>query len=306
MSENINPGEDEMILLTGGTGFVGGNLIEELLKDSRKVRCLVRDPARATRLGGLGCELARGDVTDRSTVIKAIDEKIEAVVHLVGIISETSGASFRAVHTEGTRNVVEACNQKGVKRYLHISALGTRAGSRSAYHRSKWEAEEIIRASGLDYTIFRPSIMFGHEDKFVNVLASVMKISPVVMVPGNGKNLFQPVFVKDVARMMASSIEKEEAKKMVYEVGGPERFTFDGLIDAIAGVLGKRVFKVHVPLGLMRPGAAVAEVLLPRPPITRDQLIMLEEDNVTDESTLEEVFGIKPTGLVEALRTYIR
>jgi NADH dehydrogenase len=89
-------------------------------------------------------------------------------------------------------------------------------------------------------------------------------------------------------------------------VGGPERFTFDGLIDAIAGVLGRRVFKVHVPLGLMRPGAAVAEVLLPRAPITRDQLIMLEEDNVTDESTLEEVFGIKPTGLEEALRTYIR
>jgi NADH dehydrogenase len=294
-----------MILLTGATGFVGGKLIEELLKDSRKVRCLVRDPARATRLGQLGCDLARGDVTDLSSVINAVDDKIEGVMHLVGIISETSGASFRAVHIEGTRNVVEACIQKGVKRYFHISALGTRAGATSAYHRSKWEAEEIIRASGLDYTIFRPSIMFGPEDKFVNVLASVMKISPLVMVPGDGKNLFQPVFVKDIARMMASSLEKQEAKKTVYEVGGPERFTFDELIDTIAGVLGKRVLKIHVPMPIMRPGAAVAEVLFPRPPVTRDQLIMLEEDNVTDENSLEEVFGIKPTGLKEGLGTYI-
>lgn len=296
-----------MILLTGATGFVGGNLVRELLAEGFRVRCLVRDPARASslELKKLGCELVQGDVTDRTSVIEAIDESIEATIHLVGIIAETRRATFKAVHTEGTRNVVEACRKKGVKRYIHMSALGTRAGARSEYHRTKWEAEEITRGSGLAYTIFRPSIMFGPGDKFVNMLASVMKFSPVLMVPGGGQNLFQPVFVKDVARMMARSLKTEGAKDRVFEVGGPERVTFDGLIEAIASVLGKTVLKVHVPLGLMRVGAIVAETVLPSPPISRDQLLMLEEDNVTDENPIEEVFGIKPKGLEETLRTYL-
>jgi NADH dehydrogenase len=262
-----------LILLTGGTGFVGGNLTRELLTGSREVRCLVRDPARASWLREAGCELIGGDVTDLSSVLQAIDEKIDTVIHLVGIIAETKGVTFRSVHTEGTRNVVGACKQKGVSRYLHISALGTRPGARSEYHRTKWEAEEIIRASGLEYTIFRPSIMFGKEDKFVNLYASVLNISPVIAIPGNGKNMFQPVFIKDIARMMAASLDKTETINEVYEVGGPTRYTFDELIDTIARVLGKRVFKVHIPISLMRPGTALAETILPKPPITRDQLI---------------------------------
>jgi NADH dehydrogenase len=294
-----------LILLTGGTGFVGGNLTRELLKGSREVRCMVRDPARATSLKESGCKLTGGDVTDRSSVIQAIDEKIDTVIHLVGIIAETKGVTFSSVHTEGTRNMVEACREKGVRRYLHISALGTRPGGRSEYHRTKWEAEEIIRASGLEYTIFRPSIMFGKKDKLVNFYASVIRISPVIVIPGNGKNLFQPVFVKDIARMIVASLDKAETINKVYEVGGPTRYTFDELIDTIADALGKGVFKVHVPMPLMRPGAALAEVILPKPPITRDQLIMLEEDNVTDQRPLEDVFGIKPTGFEEGLRTYL-
>jgi NADH dehydrogenase len=295
-----------MILLTGATGFVGGNLVRELLEEGFRVRCLVRDPARAAALKGLGCELVSGDVTDRASVIEAIDDKIEAAAHLVGIITETRRATFRAVHTEGTRNVVEACSKKGVKRYLHVSALGTRPRARSEYHRTKWEAEEIIRGSALVYTIFRPSIMFGPGDQFVNTLASVMKISPVIMVPGGGANLFQPVFIKDISKIMAASLKTEGAKNKVFEVGGPERVTFDGLIDTIASVLGKRVLKVHVPLCLMRLGAAMAETVLSSPPISRDQLLMLEEDNVTDENPFAEVFGIKPLGLEEALRSYMK
>jgi NADH dehydrogenase len=299
------PREDTMILLTGGTGFVGGNLVGELLKDSREVRCMVRDPAKATRLKEVGCELIRGDITDLSTVLKAVDDKIDTVIHLVGILSEPKGKTFRSVHTEGTRNMVEACEKRGVKRYLHISALGTRHGARSEYHRTKWDAEEIIRGSGLEYTIFRPSVIFGKEDRFTNLFASVIKISPVIMVPGNGKNLFQPFFVKDLTRIMAASLDKAETIKKVYEVGGPTRYTFDALIDKLAEVLGKRVHKVHVPMTLMRPGAALAEAILPKPPITRDQLLMLEEDNVTDQRPLEDVFGIKPTGFEQGLRTYL-
>jgi NADH dehydrogenase len=294
-----------MILITGGTGLVGGNLVGELLKDGSEVRCLVRDPSKAATLKEAGCELVRGDVTDRTSVLQAFDDKIDAVIHLVGILAEPRGTSFGTVHTEATRNVVEACMEKGVRRYLHISALGTRAGARSEYHRTKWDAEEIIRVSGLEYTIFRPSVMFGREDKFTNLFASVIRISPVIMIPGNGKNLMQPLFVKDVAKMMALCLKMQETIGKVYEVGGPDKYTFDDIIDRIAGVLGKGVYKVHVPMALMRPGAALAEAVFPKPPITRDQLLMLEEDNATDENPLEDVFGITPAGFEEGMRTYL-
>lgn len=293
-----------MILVTGGTGFVGRNLIVELLKNAFTVRCLVRDPLRAAFLREAHCQLAQGDVRDRSSVLKAIDSSIDTVIHLVGILYETRGASFKELHVEGTRNVVEACMEKGVKRYLHISALGTRAGARSAYHKTKWEAEEIIRASNLEYTVFRPSVIFGKEDKFTNLFADLMRFSPVIMIPGDGKNRMQPVFVNDLVRAMADSIRRAETKRMVYEAAGRDVLTFDEIIDSIAEVLGKTRIKIHIPMPLMRINAALLEIL-PKPPITKDALLMLEEDNVTPTNALPMVFGIKPTGFVEGMKTYL-
>jgi len=294
-----------MILLTGSTGFVGTNLLGELGQRSLKVRCLVRDPARASAFLGSGCEVVRGDVTDRTSVLDAMGPDVDTVIHLVGILVEPRGVTFRQVHVEGTRNVVEACRQRGVRRYLHISALGTGPGSPSEYFRTKYEAEEIIRASGLEYTIFRPSVIFGREDRFTNLFAHAIRLSPVVMVPGSGKNKMQPVYVKDLVRAMAMSLEMEETRKRVYEIAGPGVLTFDEIIDGIAGVLGRRVIKMHVPMPLMRMGAGLMEVVLPRPPLSRDSLKMLGSDNTTGEKTLEAVFGIKPMGLVEGMKTYL-
>ena len=294
-----------MILLTGATGFVGGELAGELINGGHRIRCLVRSPGRAGGLRGPGCEVVRGDITDPASVLDAMDGDIEAAVHLVGILTETKDATFEKIHREGTRNVVEACLKKGVRRYLHVSALGTRKDARSRYHRTKWEAEEIIRASGLEYTIFRPSVIFGKEDKFTNLFARAIKVSPVVFIPGDGGNLMQPVFVKDLVKAMRMSITMDETKNRVFEIGGPDRYTFDRIIDLIAKVLGRKRLKVHVPMLFMRLGAAVAETVLPVPPITRDQLLMLEEDNVTEEETLSEVFNIKPTGFEQGMRTYL-
>ncbi|MDP2689396.1 MAG: NAD(P)H-binding protein, partial [Deltaproteobacteria bacterium] len=214
-------------------------------------------------------------------------------------------ARFRDLHVEATRNVVAACRGRGVKRYIHISALGTRRNAASEYHRTKWEAEEIIRGSGLAYTIFRPSVMFGKEDKFTNVLARAIRLSPVIMVPGNGRNKMQPVFVKDVVAALVRSIGMDEAKLKVFELGGPEVFDFDGIIDGVARVLGRRRLKLHVPMPLMRLNAALLEAVLSAPPITRDALLMLEEDNVTEDNALPSVFGISPTGLIEGMKTYL-
>ncbi|HXI10912.1 MAG TPA: complex I NDUFA9 subunit family protein [Thermodesulfobacteriota bacterium] len=294
-----------MILLTGGTGFVGGHLADELLKDSVRIRCLVRDPEKAGRLAAAGCEIVRGDVLDPSSILNAITPEIDAVVHLVGILAESKGSTFKSIHATGTRNVVASCIVKGVKKYLHMSALGTRSGARSEYHKTKWEAEEIVRASGLDYSIFRPAVIFGPGDAFTNVFAKIMKVSPVVFIPGDGKSMMQPVFVKDVARAFASALKGPAACGRVYELAGPDTYTFDSIIDRIAFVLGKKRYKVHIPMRVMRLNAAVAEKIFTKPPVSRDALIMLEEDNVTKKRDLEEAFGIKPTLFIDGMRTYL-
>ena len=295
-----------MILLTGATGFVGGNLLREMLKHGLQVRCISRNPSRAETIKKPGVELVQGDVTDKDSIVKAFaDGKIDTAVHLVGILAETGKATFKAIHTEGTRNMVEACKQKNVKRFVHISALGTRENARSEYHKTKWDAEEIIRNSGLGYIIFRPSVLFGKEDKFVNLFASIIKISPFIMIPGNGQNRMQLLYVKDLVRAMTTAITDLKHINKVYELGGAEKLAFDQIIDAICRVLGKTRLKIYVPMFLMRPGTAIAEAILPKPPITRDQLLMLEEDNVTDNNALEPVFGIKPTKFEEGIKEYL-
>ena len=295
-----------MILLTGATGFVGSNLMKELLKQGLQVRCLIRNPDWADALKKTGAELVKGDITDKDSILKAMDDgRITAAAHLVGILAETGRATFKTIHTEGTRNMVEACKAKGIKRFIHISALGTRANARSQYHKTKWEAEEIIRASGLDYTIFRPSVIFGKEDKFTNLFAGIIKISPFIMIPGNGQNKMQPVSVKNLVSAMTIAVKDPQHIHKVYEIAGPEKLTFDQIIDTICRVMGKTRLKIHIPMPLMRPGALIAECILRKPPITRDQLLMLEEDNVTDNNALESVFNIKPVGFEEGIRSYL-
>jgi len=294
-----------MILVTGATGFVGGNLVRELLGGPRPVRCLVRDVRKAGPLGKAGCEIVRGDVTDPSTVVQAITPEVDTVIHLVGILMQSRDVTFRDAHVEATRNVVAACKGGGVRRYLHMSALGTREGAASEYHRTKWEAEEIVRSSGLAYTIFRPSVIFGAGDRFTNSLARAMRLSPAVLVPGDGRSLMQPVFIKDVVAAYVRSLDMDETRGCVLELAGPEAMTFDKLIDAIAAALGKSRFKVHIPMSLMRLGASLFEAALARPPITRDALVMLEEDNVTESNALTSVFGIDPTPFPEGLKSYL-
>lgn len=295
-----------MILITGATGFVGTNLLKEMLKQGLQARCLVRNPSKAKGVNQQEVELVKGDVTDRDSITKALEDgRVETVVHLVGILAEMGRATFKTIHTEGTRNMVEACKEKNVKRFVHISALGTRANARSEYHKTKWEAEEIIRSSGLNYTIFRPSVLFGKEDRFVNLFAQIIKISPFIMIPGDGQNKMQPLSVKNLAAAMTMALQNSKHTNKTYEIAGPEKLTFDQIIDVICRVLGKTRLKIHAPMPFMRIGAAITEAILPKPPITRDQLLMLEEDNIADNNALESVFGIKPVRFEEGVREYL-
>jgi uncharacterized protein YbjT (DUF2867 family) len=294
-----------VILVTGGTGFVGNEIVRKLLEGASSVRVLARHPEKARALAGPLCQLHEGDVTSASSVLNAITPEIETVIHLVGILAESRGAAFRAVHVEGTRNVVEACKSRGVSRLLHMSALGAREGAASTYHRTKWEAEEIVRASGLDYTIFRPSVIFGPLDHFTNVFARMMRLLPVVIVPGSGKNMMQPVFVEDVARAFTLSLKRKDTVGRTLELGGPEALTFDEIIEKIGEVTGHKRMKLHMPMPLMKANALLAEKLLSKPPFSRDALKMLEEDNTTKLNALVEVFGLLPRTLSEAMREYL-
>jgi len=296
-----------MILVTGGTGFVGKRVVEELLLKGLKVRILARHAAaNAKAPSSPGCQFVSGDVTNISSVLKHITPGIDAVIHLVGILAASRGATFRSAHVDGTRNVVEACKGLGISRYIHMSALGAREDSPSEYYRTKWEAEEIVRSSGLSYTIMRPSVIFGERDHFTNLYARMIRLSPVVMVPGSGANRMQPVYVGDVAKAFALSLEMRETVGRTLELAGPDVLTFDEVIERIGEAANKKRVTVHVPMPIMRANALIAEKLLSKPPFSREALKMLEEDNTAGINALTEVFHMKPKALSEALREYLK
>ena len=254
-------------------------------------------------LRGLGAiTRIEGDVLARGGLEEGM-AGCDAVIHLVGIIREQRGAgvTFERVHLDGTRNVLEAAKTAGVRRYLHMSALGTRPGAAARYHRTKWAAEEAVRASGLAWTIFRPSIIYGRGDGFVTMLASMVRRLPVVPVIGSGSQRLQPIPVEQVAAGFEGALERPATIEKTYEVGGPDTVTMLELLDLIARALGRRrVRKAYVPLAVMTP---LARLLHPLPgfPVTPDQLLMLGEDSVCDPRPFFEAFQLEPVPLAHGL-----
>lgn len=267
------------VAVTGATGFVGRELLRQLPE------------ARPVRRGEPLAEAFAG---------------AEAVIHLIGIIRERGENTFEHVHVGLTRAALEAAKAAGVRRFLHMSALGTRPGARSRYHQTKWAAEELVRQSGLAWTIFRASVIYGPEDKSINVLASTLRRLPVAVVLGNGKTKVQPISVQETAAALVSALSRQGAVGRTYELCGTEAFTWDELYDKLAAALGLRRPKLHLPLGVARCLAAVMERLLPNPPFTRDQLLMIAEDNTGDPLPVIREFGIHPQRFDDGLRRYLR
>jgi uncharacterized protein YbjT (DUF2867 family) len=294
------------IFITGATGFVGRAVVPALRAHGYAVRCLVRRGSETDLRGLEAIERVEGDVLSPEALERDM-AGCDTVVHLVGIIRETPATSstFERIHTQGTINVLEAAATTGVRRYLHMSALGARAGARSRYHRTKWAAEEAVRASPIPWTIFRPSIIYGAADQFVNMLAAMVRRYPVVPVIGTGQQRLQPVPVEQVAEAFARAVALEATVKHVYEVGGPDAVTMLQLLDLIGAALDRaRVRKVHVPIGLVSPLARLLH-RLPGFPLTPDQLLMLEEDNVCDPQPFFSTFGLSPVKLATGLRAML-
>ncbi|MGC1454391.1 MAG: complex I NDUFA9 subunit family protein [Nitrospirota bacterium] len=294
-----------MILVTGGTGFVGSHLIKRLRQGNVSVRAVVRNPDKAQALSDLGVDVVKGDISDAASLEKSTTG-VERLIHLVGIIQEAPGATFKDVHVNGTRNILEAARKSGVRHVFYQSALGTRPNAQSEYHKTKWAAEELVRASGIPYTILRPSLIYGAGDQFTIRLSEMIRLSPFLPIIGSGRSKLQPIFIDDVVTCILKTVTNECCLNEIYEIGGPDQLSYEEVTVAIADAMGVRRPTLHLPLFFMKSMATVFEAVLPKAPVTMDQLIMLQEDTVCNMRDIRDAFGIEPIGFREGLIKFLR
>lgn len=289
-------------MVTGASGFIGGHLIEALLRQGIRVRVLLRNQAKAQALLKMGVETAIGDVRDVPSLTQAFGG-CSTVVHLVGIMREREGETFEAINHQGTRNVIEGAKMANVKKIVFMSALGTKQYADHPYFASKWRAEEEIRASGIPYTIFRSAPVLGPGGDFTNRLARLVAKWSVVPLPGSGKDRLPPIYIQDVLKFLIYAIEGQEHEGRTYEVAGPDEVELDELVELVAEVLkqeDKRSF--HIPIFIIKPLVRALEWFSSDPIITRSELALLLGNYVCDALDTYKLFGIEPTPLREALK----
>ncbi|HRI14868.1 MAG TPA: complex I NDUFA9 subunit family protein [Verrucomicrobiota bacterium] len=293
------------VLVTGGSGFAGREIVRQLAAAGHSVRVL----ARGSRPVEPGIRFVRGSVLEFATLPAAFADT-EAIIHLVGIIGEVGPQTFERVHATGTANAVHAARAAGITRFLHMSALGTRPNAVSRYHQSKWAAEESVRRSGLRWTIFRPSLIYGPEDHFTTLFARIARWSPFLPVMGTGAGLLQPVAVEEVARCFVAALAVPNSIGQTYDLGGPDRLSFTQVLETLTSVMGLRRWQLRIPLTLARLQAAMLEAIFPRllgsaSPLSRDQLTMLQEDNVGDPDPAQRTFGMVSVDFRNGLKRYL-
>jgi uncharacterized protein YbjT (DUF2867 family) len=288
-----------MILVAGGTGFVGSTVVHALRAAELPVRVLARRPEKQEHLRAWGCEVVQGDMTDPDSLRRAADG-CESVVHLVAILLGSRDA-FERIMVQGTRDLVEAAKGAGAKRIVLLSALGAEEGREVApYYHAKWEEEQAVKYSGLEHAIFRPSFVFGSDGGILPQQIRIVRYSPVT--PILSRHLLQPIWVDDVAAFVTKAVEAGEAANRTFDLGGPDRLSWAELHALIRRTLGKRRLAFTMPPALLKAGATVGQVL---PPLkgARSAVEMLDlGDNVCDPRPAAEAFGIQPIGIEEQVR----
>ena len=291
----------------GGAGFIGRHVVQRLARQGFVVRVAGRDTEKAGRLRTLGAVAqvvpVRASLTEDASVARAV-AGAEVVVTLVGILFEKKRGDFARIHAEGAGRVARLAAAAGVRRLVHISAIGADPASESLYARSKAEGEAAVREAFPQATIRRPSVVFGPEDQFFNRFGGLAALLPVMPVVQGGTR-FQPVYVGDVADAVMAAIYSDDAPGRTYELGGPRVMTMREVLEFVLEQTGRRRLLVAMPEGLVRVQARLGE-MLPTPPLTRDQLILLGRDNVVDDGALAlRDLGIEPKAAAAIAPAYL-
>ncbi len=291
------------VLVTGGTGFIGPSVANAIADAGHAVRVLERKPG-AWRDAGIRCEEAvQGDVTDADSLRRAVNGE-EVVVHLVAI-RQGKPAQFERVMVDGTRSLIGAAKEAGVRRFVQMSALGVTEQTKDLvpYYNAKWTMEQDVKASGLEHVIFRPSFVFGREGGILPTFLKLAKLSPFTAIMGNGEQRIQPIWIDDVGAYYARAIDRTEATNRTFELGGPDAVTWNELWQRIRALQGiRRRPTIHMPIGLMRVPALLTERLPGNIPLTRDLLTMLQTgDNVPANDDAVRTFQLPLVPLDEQL-----
>jgi NADH dehydrogenase len=278
-----------------------------LSKNGWQIRALIRDPARAAMaLGQLPVEFRVGDIRDATTLRNSLNG-CGAVVHLAAIAVEKKGESYADSNTAATERLISAARAESVHRLIFMSQNGADSRSPYPFLHSKGVAQNTVKTSGLGWTILRPSVIFGPEDQFVNVLGRLIRLTPRIFpLPGGGTARFQPIAVDDVARVIRMSLEKKETVNQTYELGGAIPLTLRQMTERILTAMGTTRTLVPVPVKLLRPIIALAQRLLPNPPLTSSLLDLLALDNTVANNALTEYFKVVPVPFAADELQYLR
>lgn len=288
--------QGKRVTIFGGSGFVGRTLVQKLAALGAVIRVGVRRPEKALFLKPLGDV---GQITPLKVnvlhlkEVEAFCEGADVVINLIGILYEKKRWTFEAVHVEAAQNIAKAARKAGVKRLLHMSALGTDLKSPSKYAQTKAKGEQALLKSFPTATVFRPGVIFGPDDAFLNRFATMALLSPVLPSFGKGETKFQPVYVGDVVDAFLAALEDPKSLGNTYELTGPDTFTFDEIMTVVQEYTKRKKILLHLPYAVGKLMGRVLECL-PTPPLTRDQVILLEKDNIKDKNSK----GFKELGLV--------
>jgi len=278
-----------VILVTGGGGYIGSHVVRRLADSGEQVRAMVRDRHRATsegRIKGLSIEIVEGDVSVPESLPPAFDG-IQAAIHTVAIAIEKGGRTYEQINYQGTVNVVDAAQTAGVQRFINLSQLGANSTLPYRFLASKGRAQEYVAASDLEWTAFRPSVVWGPEDEFANTFARLIPFSPLIFpIVGDESSKFELVWVEDVTSSIHKALSDADTFGKEFELGGPEILTLEEIERRTLAAVGAKRVMLRFPMPLLRLIVTLMEALLPAPPVTRSLLELLSVSNVTTDNAL--------------------